>query len=783
MRYPFLLGLASLLYGQCGTCIGSNCLNSSQTGLWTNCNTWAGGSFCGIWTTFQMNSRYPIIQAGHTVTISGTIPSNLQNCRSIYIRSGGTLTIQAPYTGNTSSNYVLDVCGTLNLNLTGMADFSNFDLIVHNGRVVNITSGTLRVYRIVIENGGVINLNGGRLERQCLSSSTPGLDIQAGGRLNLTSSSAYLQVHSCLGTAYTRLDGTIDCHNACTATSYGNFQLGKVFVSPGSSTGLIRTQTAYVPLADLTRAADNNFWGWNSDYGGTVEYYGSSVLSLGLNSRYEYYSLKVSCPQLSLYTTTDVVGELHLAGGNLALSGKTLRLRGTVTYASTYGLIGSASSRLEVVGKLASPISSGMSTYLISSQGVSNLNCRNLKLRFVGGPAGQSLKTLWLYREDAVQLQSPLDIYDTLNLETGILRTSTANLLTVRNPAPTAVLHHTTGWFAVYYGFVSGPLRRYIASGGSYDFPVGYPNLTSYYVGWDPLQPQALHRRLRLEIQNQTGLSWIQVEFVPPVTDVCSGQLSLTEADGTPHLQLHPEGYWLVQPNTSTYTIAYDVKAYTWGFAAPPLADNRYAVVKRPEGSVACSDWTRESGTWPPAGTLGRVIQTDGAGRDTSYAHRLGWNSLSEFAIGITDVPLSALTLMVEAQQLPEGFYHLTTRPQLEGGRYVLWIEPPDKPPLRTAENATGQFQVPLPTHPLSVRVTWEGPAGQLAQSPVLTLAACPYPRWENGQLHVGEGTFWVWSAEGRLYQRITGPAVVPLPTGLWLLQQDTGEVYRLRVP
>ncbi|GIV25759.1 MAG: hypothetical protein KatS3mg026_1451 [Bacteroidia bacterium] len=171
MRYAFFLGLAWLLYGQCGTCIGSNCLNSSQTGLWTSCNTWEGGSFCGVWSSFQMNSRYPIINTGHTVTIAGSIPSNLQNCRSIYIRSGGTLTIQTPYTGNTLGSYVLDVCGTLNINLTGTADFSEFELIVHNGGVVNINSGTLRVYRIVIESGGVINLNGGRLERECLSSS------------------------------------------------------------------------------------------------------------------------------------------------------------------------------------------------------------------------------------------------------------------------------------------------------------------------------------------------------------------------------------------------------------------------------------------------------------------------------------------------------------------------------------------------------------------------------------------------------------------------------------
>jgi hypothetical protein len=94
-----------------------------------------------------------------------------------------------------------------------------------------------------------------------------------------------------------------------------------------------------VPLADLTRATDHNFWGWNSDYGRTVEYYGSTAITLALNSRYEYYSLKVSCPQLTLYTTTDVVGELDLSGGNLVLNGKTFRIRGTIWYGASRYLI------------------------------------------------------------------------------------------------------------------------------------------------------------------------------------------------------------------------------------------------------------------------------------------------------------------------------------------------------------------------------------------------------------------------------------------------------------
>ncbi len=754
--------LVGMAWGQCGTCIGSNCLSSSQTGAWTSCNTWASGFFCGVWASFQMNTRYPIISSGHTVTISGTVPTNLQSCRSIYIRSGATLDIQTPYTGNTSGSYVLDICGTLNINLTGMANFANFDLIVHNGGVVNVTSGTLRVYRIVVESGGVINLNGGRLERQCLSSTTPGLEIQAGGTLNINSTSSQLKVHSCLGTAYTKLDGTIDCKTNCTSTSYGNFQLGKVLVSNNTSTGLIRTQTPYVPLADLTRAADNNFWGWNSTYGGTVEYYGSSSISLALSSRHEYYTLKVNCPSLSLYMTTDVVGELDLGGGRLVLNGKTLRLRGTIRYGTGSGryIQGDAAARLEVVGKLVTTLpTSGLSTYLISSQGISGISCRNIRLRFSdGAPVVGNLGTLWLYREDAVLLETPLDIHNQLQLETGILNTSWTNLLTVRNTTPSAVSHHTTGWFSVYYSFVSGPMRRYIGSSGDYDFPVGYPNLTSYYVGWDPLQPQALHRRLQLQIQSQTGLSYIDVDFVPGVSNLCSGQLSVTEADGTLHLQLHPEGYWRVRPNTTGYTVSYDVKAYTWGFVVPPLADDRYAVLRRAEGSTSCLDWTRANGLWPPAGTLGRVIKVDGGGRDTSYAHRLGWDSFSEFAIGVTDQPLAQVAgLVLQIKQAKRNGLLIQVRGSLPGERIQLKV-------------AAGAIE---DWHWVAEDLLWvavhqdawvyvEGLHGR--KSPIVHITL---PWWdiEANRLWINApGTIEGWGLDGRLVGIWQGPGVWDLP-------------------
>lgn len=720
-----------------------------------------------------MNTRYPIISTGHTVTISGSIPSNLQYCRSIYIRSGATLQIQAPYQGNSSGSYVLDVCGTLTLNLSGTADFSKFDLIVHSGGVVNSNGGTLRVNRIHIESGGIVRLNGGRIERACLSSTTPALRIDPGGLLEINNGSSQLSLHSCLGSTYTLLDGTIDCKNHLSSSNYANFQLGYVRVTNGTSTGRIRTQTAFIPSAEWLRSASNNFWGFNSDYGGTVEYYGSTTISLQLSSRQEYYDLEVNCPQLNLYTTTDVVGVLYLSGGYLNLNGKTLRLRGTVRYSGTYALQGSLASRLEVVGKFPSPISPALNPYQISSQNTS-VNCRNLPLRFRAGFA--NLKTFWLNREDAVELQSPLDIYDTLHLQTGILRTTSTNLLTVRNPAPQAVLHRTTGWFSVYYGFISGPLRRYIGSMGAYDFPVGYPGLTSYYVDWDPLQPQALHRRLRLEIATQSGLQWIQVAFIPGLSNTCSGQLNITEADGTPHLQLHPEGYWIVQPSSSSYTITYDVKAYTWGFSAPPLADNQYAVVKRPEGSISCADWSRASGDWPPVGTLGRVIKVNGAGNDTSFAHRIGWDSFSELAIGVTDVPLPQLRPLAlrwvrwlsreEVQVVVQGLQ----------SEEPSWIQTEKGERVPLSNPATGEALVRV-SEPL-----WIWAETPFRKSPPLRLS--PPPFWREGQqLWIAPGEeIELWGLDGRQMGRYTGPIQVLLPAGGAVVRWTSGS-YKVLAP
>ncbi len=646
--------------GSCGNCIGSNCLTSTANGLWTDCNTWQSGFFCTVWSSFTMSTRYPVINSN--VTVSGYIPTNKKNCKSIYINPGATLTFNTSYPGNTSSGIQqIEVCGTLNIN-SGTVDFREFELIIHNGGVVNMNGGTFIVRSVLIENGGILNLNGGDLQRSCGSYSAVGLEIQQGGLMNINSSSARFSNYSCFSTPYTILDGTIDCKNSLSSSNYTNIKLGNVRVSNNTSTGRIRTQTANVPMAEWGQSAGNNFWGFNSTYGGTVEYYGNNTIFLNYSSRYNYYDLEVNnTGGVYLHRETDVVGILYLKKGNIHLNGKRLVLRGKVNYTGSYAINGNGTgSTVEVVGKLSGSYKdSGLSTYLISSQGTDNINVRNIALKFTMSP----LDTLRLWREDVVLLQTPVYINGQLQLDRGILRTDATNYPTIQNPASNAVRHKTKG-YRTLYGFISGYLYRRMNPGNSYDFPVGYPNMTEYYQGWDVTKPLPKHRLLTIDFKaktiNPTQSSGLLVNFVPSIS-TCSGTLTnAVESTGETYTQLHPEGKWqaVLTPAEPGETFDYDAKLHTWGFDSPSLTNNLYAPLKRPDGSTSCADWTTGGGTMGTPNQLGRIILTNSAGMDTSYAIRKNLSSFSEFAIGIIDATtLPAINLA--AVKIAQNTYKL----------------------------------------------------------------------------------------------------------------------------
>ncbi|MBX3102096.1 MAG: T9SS type A sorting domain-containing protein [Bacteroidetes bacterium] len=625
---------------------------------WNLCTTTCAGACVVTWTTVTFNTRDMNIK--HVVTVDAGYNTNHRHIGSIYIDPSASLTLNTAWPGRTSGSFNINVCGTLTV-ASGTSDFGNHTLTVNNGGIVNITGGELEVDKVVVKSGGTLNLNGGTLRRACGSSAAVGLTVEDGGTVNINSASSALNItSSCLSEPYTVLDGTIDCKGFLTSSTIASrFRLGFCRVTNNTSTGKIRTQTQYTPSIDWqtttppysSRSANGTFTGYSSTYGGTVEYYGSSNITLdnsALQSLYQYYNLEVNLTgvaelRLGKSSIFDVVGVLYLTSGNLNINGYHLRLRGTVVYGSG-NLKSTSGGTLTVVGKLSGAsadfTSNGMTTYQIwaKSKAVSaNINTRNPELRFVSG--GRTLGTLVIDREDVTHLSTDLSITTKLNLNRGILNNG-STVLHVTSTATDAVEHNTTGTSLT--GWVSGRLRRSVATGTSYDFPVGRTgissinNATNFYDS-----SKLLHRRYSLDFHNATGTGYVDVNFVHPTAD-CEGSMPVITEDGIEYIGVHPEGHWLVNPNSGS-GFNYDARLYVHGFMSSPiLADNEFGGIKRPNGT-GCASWSIDGGTRPAMGQPGRIVEAQSATIHNGYAKRIGWTSFSEQGIGIGSSPPLAI--------------------------------------------------------------------------------------------------------------------------------------------
>ncbi len=275
-----------------------------------------------------MQNRNQVIQGFHTVTVPAGISSNHAMSRGIYVYSNGTLNVNAALDGGFSA-FNIDVCGTMNVT-SGTTEFNSATLTVYNGGVLNVSGGKLEVDQIVVKSGGTINISGsGELSRE---NGFSGLEVEQGGVINILGSSAKLRYHGFGSSVYSTIDGTVDCHNYLSSFNYTNVRLGYTRVTNGTSTGRIKTRTAHIPQVEFNTTSSNNFFGFNSNYGGTVEYYGSSSIFLTLASRDYYYELEVNCPNVYLYNDITIRGALRLTAGNLATSSNKLIEMGTILY-------------------------------------------------------------------------------------------------------------------------------------------------------------------------------------------------------------------------------------------------------------------------------------------------------------------------------------------------------------------------------------------------------------------------------------------------------------------
>lgn len=638
---------------------------------------------------------------------SGTWYSGGVNAVCIGTASGHQLKINAGHTKTHSAtctninSHSIEVYGTLNLSKTTGGTITT--LTIKSGGVVNVTAGSYIVSStITIEAGGTLNIYGGATLDNTQSS---GNSILVYGTLNLGKSDgtsagtlkrkARLIVYqggiiyfnhsssafsSTMSSNACTIDGTIDVKGNMTSSNYTNFALGLTFVTANTSTGRIRTSNAYIPAADISIVASNNFFGFNSTYGGTVEYYGTSAISLSsLYSRYYYYDLEVNTTGgLTLGSSNNsIAGNLYLKAGKLVLNSKQINIHGTIIYTGTnYIDPGAGGGRVHLQGSTLSsgspcenyfssitsnlPSSGGTSIY---SQGVL-VDVKNPVLKFsTAGGGTAKLAHLKVFREDIVTLNDNVTVETNgeeayLSVKCGIIKTGSYTLF-FNNVASTSdytpglefgLEYHTINYSSPStVGWISGNLKRRCATGYRYEFPVGRTDVSVYSSDY------IKYRHISVENTSISSTSNILVYFNASFTpDICSGTLTNAFDNGVQYTQLHPEGWWKVDPESDPASCNYKVYAYIYGFSSPALVNNRFGLLKRQDAGTTCDQWTNGGGTLNPLGTSGRIHE--GSPLEIGFAQRNGLTSYSEFAIGMTnaDIPDPCTPPTITSQPSPQ---------------------------------------------------------------------------------------------------------------------------------
>ncbi|HBG71777.1 MAG: hypothetical protein A2W93_06300 [Bacteroidetes bacterium GWF2_43_63] len=616
---------------------------SSGAATYTSCATMIWPGVVGNWNTGTgCNALFPTGSTSHSMLISAghVVTYNLTT-----LNTSGSLTVNGTWKCSTN--------GTVGA------------LVINSGGVFTITGGTFTCSSITINSGGTLNVNGGTISLTNTSGNSlvvngtlnlgaagigggqinnkSNIIVSTTGVVNINHSSAKLNYTGTGSNTTNPMDGTIECNGILTSSNYYNFDFGFIMVTSGTSTGLIRSQTAYIP-SNNTWSAANNFFGFNSTYGGTVEYYGTSDISFGLYSQRTYHTLKISntnalCVLLySTYCYSTSILNLANTSSFINIGSAKLFIRGTIKYTGNSYIKTSSSSNLAVHGYIgASTICADNTAGVVSTVSSENtsVNIMQPLLRF--SPAGGStgfLNSLDLYREDVVTINDNVNVSGTLSLRRGILKTN-SYILYLSNTTPSSLTYNTVG-FSSTVGWVSGNLKRACSSGLYYEFPVGRTDVTTFASDY----PKYRHFQIQL-LSVAASPCNIKVNFNTVFNpDVCSGTLINAWDDGINYNQLHPEGWWSVIPDAGITSTTYNARGYIYGFTGAPVpVNNKYGLLKRIDGSSLCSDWTNGNGTLNTAGTSGRIHEYSST-LEIGYAQRNGLTSFSEFAIGITNGPL-----------------------------------------------------------------------------------------------------------------------------------------------
>ena len=208
---------------------------------------------------------------------------------------------------------------------------------------------------------------------------------------------------------------------------------------------------------------------------------------------------------------------------------------------------------------------------------------------------------------DQLTINSDLTISNLLRLIKGKINTANYVVALVNTAASSLENDVTNANYA--NSWVNGNLKRSIATNTStYDFPVGNSERSNL---------------LKFLNNNITGPTSLTLSFIPKAgTDA---GLNVVE-NGNTYTAVNNGGVWKLVPNTAVTGGNYALHAYFNGFTG--LADNRFGILRRPDGSSNGADWM------VPTGSL--LEPLNGTGRKVSdgFARRFNIPDFSQFGIG-----------------------------------------------------------------------------------------------------------------------------------------------------
>ncbi|MBS1683509.1 MAG: cadherin-like beta sandwich domain-containing protein [Bacteroidetes bacterium] len=235
---------------------------------------------------------------------------------------------------------------------------------------------------------------------------------------------------------------------------------------------------------------------------------------------------------------------------------------------------------------------------------------------------------------DIVTLTNTATATGTIAFTKGRIATG-ANELVSNNTSGSAITGHGLNKYVI------GNLRRYVASSGSYDFPVGN---TSYYdLG-------------TINFNSQTGITSLLGYFTTgqsgtaPSTSTC-------QINGSKINDYLNNGFWTFTPSSSMTGGTYDVTLNAMGYTNAPPAANQMGVIKRSDASspwLGCGllNGTAQSGAY---GAHSNATQSISGGVATAV--RTGVTGFSDFAIGLhqSNTPLPVTLLYLTATPLDDS--------------------------------------------------------------------------------------------------------------------------------